>query len=116
MWSEDEMATEGVEMVAETGSPDMVLDEIAASSSTGDAVLGQATFNSDTQMQSFSSIDMTSTRHLLSTITMIAPSPDWFSGFYDFDAINPMTDTWFREFTIETYPFDAGTEEGDTYA
>ena len=73
MWSKDGMATAGVEMVAETGSPDTILREIAESPSTGDVVLGEATFNSDTQMQSFNSIDMTSTRHLLSTITMIAP-------------------------------------------
>lgn len=42
-------------------------------------------------------------------------SPDWFTGFYDFDAINPLTQTWYRQFNIETFPFDAGTEEGNTY-
>lgn len=42
-------------------------------------------------------------------------SPDWFSGFYDFNAVDDNTDTWYENFTIPLYPFDAGTEEGDTY-
>merc|ERR1712038_1655020 len=110
------MATEGVESVAETGGTGTLLDEISESSSIGDVVVGSVTFNSDTQMQTFESITMTPTTPYLSTITMIAPSPDWFTGFYDFDAINADTQTWYREFTVATYPWDAGTEEGNNYS
>jgi len=109
------MATGGVEQVAETGGNDILLSELAASSSIGNVVVGSATFNRNTQMQTFNSITMTPSNRYLSTISMIAPSPDWFSGFYDFDAINDDTQTWYREFSVVTYPFDAGTEEGDTY-
>jgi hypothetical protein len=47
---------------------------------------------------------------------MISPSPDWFSGFYDFNTLDPSTNTWFREFAIATYPMDAGTEVGNEYS
>mmetsp|Transcript_5372 Transcript_5372/g.7747 ORF Transcript_5372/g.7747 Transcript_5372/m.7747 type:complete len:526 (+) Transcript_5372:296-1873(+) len=116
MWREDGLATDGVEQVAETGSTRIILNDIAGSSSTGDVVTGRVTFNSNTQMQTLDRIEMTPTNRQLSTITMIAPSPDWFTGFYDFDAVNSSTQSWLREFIIETYPFDAGTEEGGTYS
>lgn len=51
----------------------------------------------------------------ISTIAAIAPSPDWFSGFYDFDMIDPSTDTWYDKVVIETFPWDAGTDSGTTY-
>jgi len=47
---------------------------------------------------------------------MIAPSPDWFSGFYDFDPRDPSSNTWYGEFIIETHPWDAGTEIGASYS
>merc|ERR1740124_615372 len=115
MWRTGGMATEGVEIVAESGAPDTLVSEIEASSSVGAMVVGEATFNAEVQMQTFDSITMTPTSPYLSAITMIAPSPDWFTGFYDMNAINADTQTWYSEFTVTTYPWDAGTEEGDTF-
>ena len=46
---------------------------------------------------------------------MIADSPDWFSGFYNFNAKSENGLRWYRSFSIDTYPWDAGTEDGDTY-
>eukprot|EP00548_Thalassiothrix_antarctica_P006805 CAMPEP_0194138202 /NCGR_PEP_ID=MMETSP0152-20130528/8053_1 /TAXON_ID=1049557 /ORGANISM="Thalassiothrix antarctica, Strain L6-D1" /LENGTH=366 /DNA_ID=CAMNT_0038835595 /DNA_START=21 /DNA_END=1117 /DNA_ORIENTATION=- len=115
MWREGGMATEGVEIVAETGSPNTLLNEISASSSVENVIVGDVIFNSEIQMQTFDSITMTPTSPYLSAITMIAPSPDWFTGFYDVNAINADTQTWYSEFTVTTYPWDAGTEEGDTF-
>lgn len=50
---------------------------------------------------------------LLSTITMIAPSPDWFSGVYNFNLV--LGEVWYESFTLQTFPWDAGTDSGDTY-
>jgi uncharacterized surface protein with fasciclin (FAS1) repeats len=82
----------------------------------GNFVVGATTFNKDQQQQVFGDLLVDSTKPFLSAITMIAPSPDWFSGFYDFNAIDPSTSTWFGEFVILTYPMDAGTEVGDQYS
>ena len=51
----------------------------------------------------------------ISAITMIAPSPDFFSGFYDQRVLDEATNTWYESFTIETYPWDAGTRTGDSF-
>lgn len=53
--------------------------------------------------------------HLVSTIASVMPSPDWFSGCYDLDMLNTATGTWFDKVVIETYPWDAGTDSGETY-
>jgi len=50
---------------------------------------------------------------LLSTISMIAPSPDWFSGVYNFDVV--VGEMWYESFTLSTFPWDAGSDSGDTY-
>jgi hypothetical protein len=47
---------------------------------------------------------------------MIADSPDWFSGFSSFDPRDAVSNTWYDSFTIETFPWDAGTETGDAYS
>ena len=49
---------------------------------------------------------------------MIAPSPDWFSGLSNFDVRDANNDrqTYFGSFSIETFPWDAGTETGDRYS
>ena len=52
---------------------------------------------------------------LLSSITMIAPSPDWFTGLDSFDMRNPATNTWYGKVSLETYPYDSGTDSGTTY-
>merc|ERR1712176_1723978 len=69
----------------------------------------------DQTMKFHDPLPMTSENHYISVISKIIPSPDWFSGFHDFNAINEEKQTWYKEFTIETYPYDAGTEDGNTY-
>jgi hypothetical protein len=47
---------------------------------------------------------------------MAAPSPDWFTGIYNFSPIDPELNVWYESFEIATFPWDAGTELGDTYS
>jgi hypothetical protein len=46
---------------------------------------------------------------------MMDPSPDFFSGFYDQQVLDEKTNTWYESFTISTYPWDAGTQTGDSF-
>ena len=50
---------------------------------------------------------------LVSVITRIGSSPDWFVGVYDFDLCNRLSGAWFRERRKTLFPYDAGTN-GDT--
>lgn len=51
----------------------------------------------------------------LNAIAGIFPSPDWFTGFYLFDTVDEYDRTYWERFTIRTYPWDAGTDKGQTY-
>ena len=111
----DTIVAKRFRLYEQTGSTHDIINEIqGAGSATGDYVRGRVTFNSDTQEQTFDSIIMSSNVPLLSTITMIADSPDWFSGFYDFNTVAE-SGFWYRSFAIDTYPWDAGTEKGKKY-
>ncbi|VEU34768.1 unnamed protein product [Pseudo-nitzschia multistriata] len=47
---------------------------------------------------------------------MAGPSPDWFTGIYNFSPLDPTQQFWYQSFEIATYPWDAGTEQGTTYS
>ena len=82
----------------------------------GEVIIGRDQFNSIDPPQVFESITLTPDFPLLSTISMAAPSPDWFTGIYDFAPIDTTQQVWYQSFEIATYPWDAGTEQGETYS
>jgi hypothetical protein len=119
MWAQGDFASPGIEQVAETGSTAILRAELAlADESIGSFVVGITAFNSEQQEQSFDDLLVDANHTVLSSVTMIAPSPDWFSGFDDFDLVDTSTSTatWLASFILETYPFDAGTETGEEYS
>ena len=50
---------------------------------------------------------------MVSLITMIAPSPDWFVGVDSYDLCG--MNGWKETVTMDLLPWDAGTEDGLTY-
>jgi hypothetical protein len=115
MWTAGTMASDGIQSVAETGATETLLTELEnAGDSVLDSVTGSTIFlNSETQVI-MDPLEMDASHSFLSTIAMIAPSPDWFSGMSDFNLI--LGDIWYQNFTLTTFPWDAGTDDGDTYA
>lgn len=51
---------------------------------------------------------------LVSLITMIAPSPDWFAGVHDLYPVS-RSGVWWSSFSVDLQPYDAGSDGGDTY-
>jgi hypothetical protein len=102
-------------MVSQEGSTDAILSEInTAGSATNPAVIGSLFFTQDSERElQLLDFEVDESHPLVSTITMIAPSPDWFSGFSDFDARDVLASAWYQEFEVETFPFDAGTADDD---
>lgn len=49
----------------------------------------------------------------LSFVTMIAPSPDWFTGVTGFDLVQNMR--WIQQAVIPLFVFDAGTDSGTKF-
>lgn len=116
MWAPNTMATRGIENVAERGSRFNLQVEFSnAGNATNDMVWGFLSFNNQDPWQVLPDITVSKDTPLLSSISMVAPSPDWFSGFYDYDARYSKS-SWAGEFIILTYPWDAGTEQGDEFS
>ena len=58
--------------------------------------------------------ETTQAHPLLSFVTMIAPSPDWFTGAADIALIKD--GEWIAELKLPLWAWDAGTDSGTTYA
>jgi len=116
MWSVDQVTSTGVQGVAETGSLRVLEQEIfAAGSSIKNYVLSDA-FRPIGDRHSASMrgvLEMDSEHRLISTITKISPSPDWFSGLNSYSPV--MNGMWLESFTVDSYPWDAGSEDGTDY-
>ena len=50
---------------------------------------------------------------MVSLITMIAPSPDWFVGVDSYDLCG--TNGWKETMTMDLLPWDAGTDSGENF-
>lgn len=85
-----------------------------AGTATGPPVVGSNLFFSSSDEQNLSPVRLTMDHPYLSIATMLAPSPDWFTGISSWNAVSD--GTWYDSFSIETYPWDAGTEAGSTYS
>ena len=67
---------------------------------------------SGTGTSSISNIEVNTEYPLVSFITMIAPSPDWFVGVHDFNLCDTTTGKWKESRTRDLPPYDAGTDSG----
>ncbi len=54
-------------------------------------------------------------RSLVSVITMVFPSPDWFLGISNVDMCNPVTGEWREEYNRDLLPYDSGTDDGTSF-
>lgn len=126
MWGEGRVATDGVERIAEEGSTftlddeldalegrKIVLDhEIAPASATPVRLGDESSLAGET-------LCFDERHPLASAISMIAPSPDWFSGLYGLKMWERNADgdeVWYDRFEAYVYAWDAGTEEGDSFS
>lgn len=51
---------------------------------------------------------------LLSFASMLAPTPDWFTGVHDLALYRQ--GAWVKDTTIQLYGYDAGTKDGDVFS
>lgn len=113
-WREAQLASPGIQAMAELGSKSPLTDEIAAAIGAGTAryeLSGGGIGPSPGQV----SLDFTITEGhpLVSLVSMIAPSPDWFVGVADLPLLQ--NDRWVDSLTVELRGWDAGTDDGTTY-
>lgn len=113
-WTPGTLASLGIKRMAEWGQQATLAGEVQAAITAGTAgsvLLGPAiaTLPGSTSMQ----FTATPAHHLVTLVTMIAPSPDWFVGVMGLD-LRP-GGQWVDELTVVLFPWDAGTDSGPTY-
>ena len=114
LWEPGGTATAGVEQMAETGGVTMLQAEVEALAVGGVAarelVGGNLPLSPGTTVMT---VDLDADAPLLTLVTMVAPSPDWFVGVSGLDLRDG--DGWVDERTVDLYVYDAGTDSGPTY-
>lgn len=113
-WQEGQLASPGIESMAETGSKSPLLDEIATAMTAGsaDALLSGGGINPSPGSVSLS-FQAQLSHPLVSLVSMIAPSPDWFVGVSGMSLLD--NGDWVEEKIVTLWPYDSGTDNGTTY-
>ena len=111
LWASGGMAGAGVENVAELGLVGALVSEIGRNVNADAVVRAGTSFNRPTQTVS-GAFTATSSHPLVSVLSMIAPSPDWFVGVSNLR----LYDNGWRNRVVELYPYDAGTEDGSRWS
>ena len=112
-WQGGFVATEGIRRMAERGDVSPLDDEIRSAIAAGTAerlLRGDGVSSPKTTSFEF---DISSTHPLVTLVTMVAPSPDWFVGV----SALPLYDqgTWATDVTVALTPWDAGTDSGTSF-
>lgn len=114
LWAPGGTASLGMEAMAERGQTAVLLSEAGlaiAAGGGGASFTGPAIGTSPgTASMSFTA---TEAFPLVTLVTMLAPSPDWFVGVHGLD-LRP-GGAWADRVVAELYVYDAGTDSGTTY-
>ena len=111
-WQNGTLASDGIEQMAETGGTTQLAAEIQTQIgfAANEQIL-QSGFNSPGSIQF--QFETTNQYPLLTLVTMIAPSPDWFIGVDSLDLRS--NGQWLNQIIIPLQPYDSGTDSGTQY-
>jgi cytochrome c peroxidase/FtsP/CotA-like multicopper oxidase with cupredoxin domain len=114
IWSEGVLASPSVVKLAETGVEDDLVQFIDAQigNGFGQYVVSPAYLNGEGDV--IVEISASPDYPVLSLISMISPSPDWFTGLDSVDLLDA-AGNWKPLVELDLYPFDAGSDSGITY-
>ena len=112
-WSSGGTASPGIENVAEIGGTSTFRSEIQARESDVASVV-QASPGSGGRGRATFDIDVTNDHPLLTLVSMIGPSPDWFVGVSRLSLLDG--GQWRSQHSVNLYPYDAGTEDGEEFS
>lgn len=109
-WQPGATASNGIEQMAERGDPFPFAAEIEATGLSAN-ILGIGPLDSPgTMIMTFSTSAATP---LVTLVTMLAPSPDWFVGVHGLSLAEG--GTFVQEKTVSLLVYDAGTDSGTTF-
>jgi hypothetical protein len=114
LWTAGGLASAGIEAMAELGrtSPFDQEVEAAIAAGTAERVLRGPNISVSPGSAALE-FEIGRERPLVTLVSMIAPSPDWFVGVHDLSLLE--NGDWVRERVVTLEPYDAGTDDGVTY-
>jgi len=113
-WAVSELASQGIKDMAERGltSPlDLEVQAAITAGHAGEVILGGGIGSSPGVATA--SFEVTQSFPLVTLVSMVAPSPDWFVGV---SSVNLFQGEWVDQVRIPLYAYDAGTDSGTSFA
>jgi hypothetical protein len=114
LWDMGQLASPGIQSMAETGAKDTLLtevDDLIAEGTAEFSVSGPGIARSPGVASLF--LDISQLFSLVTLTSMIAPSPDWFVGV---DSLSLSSEgRWLDAVVIDLLPYDAGTDSGASF-
>jgi hypothetical protein len=113
-WAEGSLASDGMKDMAELGSITPLDSEVEAAiqAGTADGLLsGAGTPLSPGSVEL--TFDVSVDFPLVTRVSMVAPSPDWFVGVSSLSLLEE--GSWVSSVVIQMFPYDAGTDSGVIY-
>ena len=114
-WDSGEIATPGIEIMAETGGVSALCREIAEEADSGrsSACMNGSEPSFSHRTASFQ-LEAKTELPLLTLVSMIAPSPDWFVGVSGMP-LREEDGCWMEAIEVELVGYDSGTDSGATF-
>lgn len=113
-WRVGQLATEGIRLMAERGAKADLQTEVKDAIGRGLAQYVLSGRSIDLSPGAVTlEFDISSTHPLVTLVSMVAPSPDWFVGVNDLALFE--SGAWKDSVTIDLFPYDAGTDSGMTF-
>jgi hypothetical protein len=113
-WVDGALASDGIRQMAERGRKTPLDTEVQAAIASGDAehILSGPELDVSPGVVSME-FEISQSFRLVTLVTMIAPSPDWFVGVSGLPLFE--SGQWRDEVRVELPGWDAGTDSGATY-
>ena len=112
-WKVGELASPGVEGVAELGATGKFRSEVQSSPHTR-SIIQKGVSGGGTGTATFT-IEVARTHPRVTLLSMIGPSPDWFVGVSG-ESLLDGSNEWRQSHVVDLFPYDAGTEEGTEFS
>ncbi|XP_011066221.1 PREDICTED: spondin-1 isoform X5 [Acromyrmex echinatior] len=114
-WRHYGMASTGLRQVAEFGATRKLESELKDRSEQIRTIIkARGISYPNVTGKTFAVFRVDRKHHLMSLVSMIDPSPDWFVGVSGLELCLPNC-SWIEHKQLNLYPYDAGTDDGITY-
>lgn len=113
-WAIGQAASPGIEQMAERGATATLISEIRASGANHFVTLSGPGIGTSPGQATIARFNASRDYPLITLVTMVAPSPDWFTGVSNLSLVDA-NGQWHEHVEVTVYPYDAGTDDGEDY-